>query len=123
MRPRPGRTSPATCQAFMGCRPVGRERQDAGHTARSCFVWPKPRSGQLVEEEIDGGYAAFPGNDEVSSSVSWSLAWTARYPLDPPAIARHIGLGDRLVLEVRVGCLDHARDPIDLVTAAVDAVV
>jgi hypothetical protein len=41
MRPRPGRTSPGTCQEFMGCRPVGRERQDAGHTARSCFVWPR----------------------------------------------------------------------------------
>src|ERR1700682_2965307 len=41
MRPRPGRTSPGTCQGFMGCRPVGRERQDAGHTARSCFVWPR----------------------------------------------------------------------------------
>ena len=83
----------------------------------------KPRLGQLVEEEINGGYAAFPGNDEVSSSVSWSLTWTARYPLDPPAIARHIGLGDWLVLEVRVSCLDRARDPIDLVTAAVAAVV
>ena len=23
-----------------GGRPLGRERQDAGHTARSCFVWP-----------------------------------------------------------------------------------
>src|SRR5258706_10986569 len=43
MRPRPGRTSPGTCQGFMGCRPVGRERQDAGHTARSCFVWPRHR--------------------------------------------------------------------------------
>jgi hypothetical protein len=41
MRPTPGRTSPGTCQRFMGCRPVGRERQDASHTARSCFVWPK----------------------------------------------------------------------------------
>src|SRR2546426_9381507 len=41
MRPRPGRTSPGTCQGFMGCRPVGREREDAGHTARSCFVWPR----------------------------------------------------------------------------------
>src|SRR5438874_3722381 len=36
---RPGRTSPGTCQAFMGCRPAGRERQGAGHTARSCSVW------------------------------------------------------------------------------------
>ena len=35
MPPRPGRTSPGTCQD-----PAGRERQDAGHTARSCFVWP-----------------------------------------------------------------------------------
>src|ERR1700736_1361187 len=43
MWPRPGRTSRGTCQGFMGCRPVGRERQDAGHTARSCFVWPSVR--------------------------------------------------------------------------------
>src|SRR4029077_18973650 len=41
---RPGRTSPGTCQRFMECRPVGRERQDAGHTARSCFVWPRDRA-------------------------------------------------------------------------------
>jgi NADPH:quinone reductase-like Zn-dependent oxidoreductase len=39
----PGRTSPGTCQRFMGCRPVSRERQDGGHTARSCFVWPSVR--------------------------------------------------------------------------------
>ncbi len=36
---RPGGTSPGTCLGFMGCRPVGREPQDAS-TARSCFVWP-----------------------------------------------------------------------------------
>src|SRR5260370_784041 len=48
MRPRPGRTSPGTCQGFMGCRPVGRERQDAGHTARSCFVWPRHLSTSAV---------------------------------------------------------------------------
>ena len=32
---------------FMGCRPVGRERQDASHTARWSFVWPRhlPRVG------------------------------------------------------------------------------
>src|SRR6266566_4209922 len=46
MRPRPGRTSPGTCQGFMGCRPVGRERQDAGRTARSCFVWPRHLSAR-----------------------------------------------------------------------------
>lgn len=40
MWPRPGRTSPGTCHGFMGCRPMGRDRQDAGHTARSCSVWP-----------------------------------------------------------------------------------
>src|SRR6476469_9873297 len=36
---RPGRTSPGTCQAFMGCRPAGRERQDRGRTERSWSVW------------------------------------------------------------------------------------
>src|SRR5436853_6909025 len=41
MQPRPGRTSPRNCQGFMGCRPVGRKRQDASHTARSCFVCPR----------------------------------------------------------------------------------
>jgi hypothetical protein len=39
----------------------------------------------------------------------------ARYPSDPPAIARLFGLGDRLVSEIWVSSLDHARDAIDLV--------
>jgi NADPH:quinone reductase-like Zn-dependent oxidoreductase len=30
----------STAVNLMGCRPLGRERQDAGHTARSSFVWP-----------------------------------------------------------------------------------
>jgi NADPH:quinone reductase-like Zn-dependent oxidoreductase len=38
MRPRPGRTSPGTCQGFTGCRPARREWPDAGLTARSCYV-------------------------------------------------------------------------------------
>jgi len=37
MRPRPGRTSREPARV-MGRRPVGRERQNAGHTARSCYV-------------------------------------------------------------------------------------
>ncbi len=41
MWPRHGQTSRGTSQGFMGCRPAGRERGDAGHTARSCFAWPK----------------------------------------------------------------------------------
>jgi NADPH:quinone reductase-like Zn-dependent oxidoreductase len=40
IQPRPGRTAPRNRQGFMGCRPVGRERQDERNTARSCFVWP-----------------------------------------------------------------------------------
>ena len=43
MWPRHGRTSPETCQGFMGCRLRGRE-QNAGHTERSCFVWPRHRN-------------------------------------------------------------------------------
>src|SRR5258708_3494821 len=42
MRPRHGRTSAGTC------RPEGRDRPDAGHTARSCFVWPNKRFGRRV---------------------------------------------------------------------------
>jgi len=79
-------------------------------------------SRQLVEEEIDSSYSTVPSNDEVRSSVRRRLTWPARYPADPTTITRHIGLGDRLVLKVRMSSLDHSRNPINLVTAAVDAV-
>ena len=48
---------------------------------------------QLVEKKIDGCNPAVPGNDEISTSVSWRVARAARYPLDPPAIAYFLGLG------------------------------
>jgi hypothetical protein len=35
---RGGGTSLGICQAFMGCRPGRRVRQDAVHMARSCFA-------------------------------------------------------------------------------------
>ena len=38
MWPRPGRTSPGTCQGFMGCRPWVQEWQETSRTARSSFV-------------------------------------------------------------------------------------
>ena len=59
--PRPGRTSPGACQGFMGC-PMGRKRQDASHTARSCFVWLRSawsfwcRSGFCRIAVGSGGY-------------------------------------------------------------------
>jgi hypothetical protein len=49
MRPRLGRASPGTY------RPVGQERQNAGHTARSCFVWP--RHLQRVTYLLANGWA------------------------------------------------------------------
>lgn len=52
MRPRLGRTSPGNCHGFVGCRLVGRERQEAGHTARPCFVWP--RHLQAFEQAFSG---------------------------------------------------------------------
>jgi NADPH:quinone reductase-like Zn-dependent oxidoreductase len=63
MRPRPGRTSPGTCQAFMGCRPVGWEPQDAGHTARSCFVWPRDRAYEIyLQRGAQPGYPSSRSN-------------------------------------------------------------
>jgi hypothetical protein len=32
---------------------------------------------QLVEEKINGGNLATPGNDEISTSVCWRLTWAA----------------------------------------------
>ena len=49
---------------------------------------------QLVEEEINGGNPAVPGDDEIRSGVCWSIARAARYPWDPPAIAQFLGLGN-----------------------------
>src|SRR4030095_6613927 len=80
------------------------------------------RSRQLVKEEIDGGDLAVPGDDEIGSGVSRRLARTARHPTDPPPIADHLRRGERLISEVRMSSLDHARDAVDLVATAVDAV-
>src|SRR5713226_6949315 len=75
---------------------------------------------QLVEKKINGCNPAVPGNDEISTSVSWRVTRAARYPLDPPAIAYFLGLGYWLISKVRVSSLDRARDSIDLVAASVD---
>ena len=48
----------------MGCRPVGRERQDAGHTASSCFrvAWREHEiSGRAYELYLARG--AQPGRE------------------------------------------------------------
>src|SRR5260370_23192120 len=76
---------------------------------------------QLVEKKINGCNPAVPGNDEISTSVSWRVTRAARYPLDPPAIAYFLGLGYWLISKVRVSSLDRARDSIDLVAASVYA--
>src|SRR5260370_27790820 len=51
--------------------------------------------------------------------VGGGLPRAARSPLDPPAVAQLLGLGNWLIPKVRVSCLDRARDAIDLVTATV----
>src|SRR5262249_1132146 len=62
-----------------------------------------------------------PSNDEIRPGISWRLTRAARYPLDPPAIAQFLGLGNWLISKVRVSSPDCARDAIDLVAAMVDA--
>src|SRR6266404_3882551 len=84
------------------------------------FATKRSSSGKLVEKEINGGNPAVPGNDEVSPGVSGRLTRTARYPLEPPAVAQLLRLGNWLILKVRVSRLDGTRDAIDLVAATVD---
>src|SRR6266404_2090079 len=76
---------------------------------------------QLVEKKINGCNPAVPGNDEISTSVSWRVTRAADTHWNPPAIAYFLGLGDWLISKVRVSSLDRARDSIDLVAASVDA--
>src|SRR5258705_6204789 len=71
MRPRPGRTSPATCQRFMGCRPMGREQQCVGHTGRSCFVWPRHLQRSWDDEaKLNGSSAAYSFDVTLNGSIS-----------------------------------------------------
>ena len=85
------------------------------------FAAAVSRSRKLVKEEIDGGNLAVPGDYEIGSGVSRRLARAARHPPDPTAIAHLLRRGERLILEVRMSSLDHARDAVDLVAAAVNA--
>ena len=43
--------------------------------------------------------------------------------MDPPAIVRFLARANRLISKVRVRRLDRARDTIDLVAAALDALL
>src|SRR4029077_4858379 len=70
-------------------------------------------------KEIKVGNPSVPGNDEISPSVSGRLTRAARYPLDPPAIAQFLGLGNWLISKVRVSGPDRARDAIDRFAATV----
>src|ERR1700758_1770961 len=80
-------------------------------------------SEQLVEEEIKGGDAAVTGNQEIGSAIGRRLTWDARYPLDASAIAQFLGLGDWLILEVRMSSSERPGDAIDLVVATINALV
>src|SRR4029453_18776767 len=42
-------------------------------------------------------------------------------PTDPPPFAHHVRRGERLISEVRMTSLDHARDAVDLVATAINA--
>jgi hypothetical protein len=59
------------------------------------------------------GNPAVPGDDEISPGVSRRLTRTARYPLDPPAIAQLLGRGNWLISKVRMSGLDRDRSRRD----------
>jgi hypothetical protein len=79
-------------------------------------------SRKLVEEEIGGSDLAIADDDEIGSGVSRGSARAARRPTDPAPIAYHLGLGERLILEVGMSGLYCARHAVDLVATAVNAV-
>src|SRR5260221_10390630 len=86
------------------------------HEGPSFPSYRKPHiSRELVEEEIDGGNPAVPGNDEISPGMRWRLARPALHPLDPPAIAHFLGSCSWLIPKVGVSSPDRARDSIDLI--------
>ena len=80
------------------------------------------RSRKLVKEEINGGNLAVSGDDEIGSGVSRWFPRAARHPTNPTSIAYHFRRGERLISEVRMSSLDHARDAVNLVASAVNAV-
>src|ERR1700720_555434 len=70
---------------------------------------PRPvdcSSEQLVEKEIDRGNPPLAGNEEIRSGVSRCFTGAARYPSYPPGVAQLLGLGNWLILKVRVSGLD-----------------
>src|SRR5215813_12787866 len=86
------------------------------------FATAASQSRKLVKEEIDGGNLAVPCDDEIGSGISRRLPGAARHPTNPPPIAHHLRRGERLISGVRMSSLDHARDAVDLVATAVNAV-
>src|SRR5258708_960452 len=76
---------------------------------------------QLVEKEIEGGNPPVPDNDEISPGIGRSLTRAARYPSDATGVMQFLRFGCGRVSEVRMGCPDHARNSINLVSAPVNA--
>src|ERR1700720_1248852 len=57
--------------------------------------------------------------EEISPGLSGRLTRAARYPSDPPAVARFLGFSNWRISKVRVSSPDRARDAIDLVAATI----
>jgi len=51
-------------------------------------------SGELVEEEINGGNLAVASNDEISAGVRRRLTRAARDPSDPAGVSQFLGVGN-----------------------------
>src|ERR1700757_4752789 len=82
---------------------------------------PGDGSGQLVEEDIEGGDTAVPRDDEIGPRVRWRLARPARRPSEPAAIAGHLRIGDRLISKVGMSGPDRSGDAINLIAPPADA--
>src|SRR5439155_56948 len=123
----PGPTHSAGVEEFAGQlsggKPFAEFEQEFFKTVRSSSLLKRFAMPEEVANLVTYVCSplSVPGNDEISTRVSWRVTRAARYPLDPPAIAYFLGLGYWPISKVRVSSLDRARDSIDLVAASVDA--
>lgn len=79
--------------------------------------------GHLVEEEINGGNPAVPGDNEVRTGDYWGFARPALQPLDSTTITNFFRPGNHPISKVRVLSPKRTRYPIDLGAASINILV
>ena len=72
---------------------------------------------RIFEKGIERSNATVPGDDKISSRVSWWFAGSAAYPSNPSGITSFLGRGEGLIFEIWMRCFYHTSDMINLASA------